>query len=1028
MPYIRFVFFFIFAQFFYVSNTSATHLAGGTITYEYVSDSVYDIYLAYYRDCRGVPFSNPSSKTYLNCKSTGKRTTLALTLISIKDITFVCSGTKKPCNPKNTYGAGNGLEEHLYKVRIDFRKSTYQSYYSCGNLIIETGQCCRNSALNTGLANKNYYNYVLFNVNKAPKNSSPAFKSAPKRKLCCNQPAYWDFDATDKDGDSLSYHLSDPLISWNSPAKYSSSFSKDKPLKVYGTTTNPKSTPPSGFYLDPVAGQLIFTPTGCQDYSGMVETVKEWRKNSKGKYELIGTVNREIQMSVQSCGRNNPPTIKSPYSYSVCEGSKIEFTIKTDDKTISPAANDTVTLSWNKGIPNASFKIVSNTALHQSAKFSWTPSVGSGSKLPYTFTVTANDNHCTIPAVKIVAFRIMVKKNIKTTTTAKTISCGSYIVSGSYDSSVVTKPSYQWNLLDTSGNTITDTSIVQFDRGSFTGNGEVDSFTIMKPGIYVISSRAYKTGYCSGYDFDTISSIGVLELIEPEDTFICKDQKFEFGFVDSISSLITSQEWTWNSQSDTNKIFSAKMDLDSSYLFVKAKGTDGCEQIDSVELNAIYQPQLVDLKDSIYCKLTGYPIYTAVDELDSGNVSNIFTWSTGTKGDTAHITKAGLYWASVSNACGSDRDSFIIRFDLKYDIQLGADMQACDVDSVFLGDSLSRSNVKYKWSTGDTSSFIYAMGDGTVWVQVKNGCGSIIDSIQIQFDQTPIPLNWPDTLRYCDTINANYNALNSGATYLWNDGSTSQTKQIVSDGWKWVEVASKHCGIERDSTFVILNYSPRADLGADTIVYCDVVDDVYDAGNVGAKYLWDDGSSNQTKIIDTVGWHFVKVQSKHCGSNQDSVYADLIFSPSVDLGNDTTINTSFNLTLDAGEQDVEYLWSTNDTTQTISVSNLGTYWVEISNVCDTVRDSITISKNSGVFDADRFSQVSIIPNPSTGLFEVFSAGSPIINVLVFDELGRKVNCTSNSSSIFSINDVLPGVYFVQVKLETALIRRKLIVQ
>ncbi len=50
----------------------------------------------------------------------------------------------------------------------------------------------------------------------------------------------------------------------------------------------------------------------------------------------------------------------------------------------------------------------------------------------------------------------------------------------------------------------------------------------------------------------------------------------------------------------------------------------------------------------------------------------------------------------------------------------------------------------------------------------------------------------------------------------------------------------------------------------------------------------------------------------------------------VDLGIDTTICVDEILTLDAGVG-VSYVWNTGDTTQTIDIDTLGTYWVEVTN-------------------------------------------------------------------------------------------------
>ena len=70
-------------------------------------------------------------------------------------------------------------------------------------------------------------------------------------------------------------------------------------------------------------------------------------------------------------------------------------------------------------------------------------------------------------------------------------------------------------------------------------------------------------------------------------------------------------------------------------------------------------------------------------------------------------------------------------------------------------------------------------------------------------------------------------------------------------------------------------------------------------------------------------------------------------SLSIDLGQDTVICDNDELTLDAGIQALSYLWSTGEDSQTITISSMGTYWVEGSdtNGC-TSRDTIEVTSCS----------------------------------------------------------------------------------
>ena len=65
--------------------------------------------------------------------------------------------------------------------------------------------------------------------------------------------------------------------------------------------------------------------------------------------------------------------------------------------------------------------------------------------------------------------------------------------------------------------------------------------------------------------------------------------------------------------------------------------------------------------------------------------------------------------------------------------------------------------------------------------------------------------------------------------------------------------------------------------------------------------------------------------------------------PTVNIGRDTSICSGSSLTLNAGNAGATYLWSTGATTQTISVNSSGIYWVDVTNVSGTTRDSINVT-------------------------------------------------------------------------------------
>ena len=85
-------------------------------------------------------------------------------------------------------------------------------------------------------------------------------------------------------------------------------------------------------------------------------------------------------------------------------------------------------------------------------------------------------------------------------------------------------------------------------------------------------------------------------------------------------------------------------------------------------------------------------------------------------------------------------------------------------------------------------------------------------------------------------------------------------------------------------------------------------------------------------------------------SDPDAIAVTVSQYPVVNLGPDTAIFQGQSLTLDAGNPGSAYLWSTGATTQTILVSQAGTYSVTVSNNCGEDWDDIQVSVITGVTD------------------------------------------------------------------------------
>ena len=148
------------------TNTKATHLMGGDITYLNLGSDSFEVTVTIYRDCNGIPISN----SLLEVSTGSGSANYTLQLISVKDITGV-----NPNCPQSSKCSGSyqyGIEEHIYKANVKLFASSSCEY------TFSWQQCCRNSNITTGAANELFYIHTTYNKCLAPNNSSPSFFSS----------------------------------------------------------------------------------------------------------------------------------------------------------------------------------------------------------------------------------------------------------------------------------------------------------------------------------------------------------------------------------------------------------------------------------------------------------------------------------------------------------------------------------------------------------------------------------------------------------------------------------------------------------------------------------------------------------------------------------------------------------------------------------------------------------------------------------------------------------------------------------
>jgi gliding motility-associated-like protein len=93
--------------------------------------------------------------------------------------------------------------------------------------------------------------------------------------------------------------------------------------------------------------------------------------------------------------------------------------------------------------------------------------------------------------------------------------------------------------------------------------------------------------------------------------------------------------------------------------------------------------------------------------------------------------------------------------------------------------------------------------------------------------------------------------------------------------------------------------------------------------------------------IDSTGKYYLSAINR-CGTGSDTINIDSLFKRTLDLGNDTVICLGDSMILDISDTSATYLWNDGFKKAKRVIDSTGIYWGESSNLCGTIRDTISI--------------------------------------------------------------------------------------
>jgi hypothetical protein len=271
----------IFALALFISiQARASHLMSGEISYEHIGNGNYKILLSLFRDCQGIPMSQPQ----LNITSSCSNYTLSPDLLSTGFSSLYCNAIPSNCNG----GSFPGYEYFVYADTINLAP--------CSDWKISYSECCRNATpINVFGSSSGMFMIESTLNNSFSENSSPVFSYQPLMLVPYNSPVCINNTTYDYDGDSIVYSLIAPTFAANQSAPYQNGFSATDPFGIgslmsfnsqSGNICKPASSGMTGAYL-------------------LAIKAEEFRNGT-----LIGSIVRDVQMIQIATGSGSPLSIE----------------------------------------------------------------------------------------------------------------------------------------------------------------------------------------------------------------------------------------------------------------------------------------------------------------------------------------------------------------------------------------------------------------------------------------------------------------------------------------------------------------------------------------------------------------------------------------------------------------------------------------------------------------------------------------------------------------------------------------------
>ncbi len=375
---------------------------------------------------------------------------------------------------------------------------------------------------------------------------------------------------------------------------------------------------------------------------------------------------------------------------------------------------------------------------------------------------------------------------------------------------------------------------------------------------------------------------------------------------------------------------------------------NGCQATDNttISLTEPNAPSVDAGANQTICE--GQSVTLTASNPDNANIS----WDNNISDGVAFTPNVGTTTYTVTaslNGCTST-DNVIVTVNQNPTPVIVGNLSFCSGSSTSL--STSTTYVTYSWLPNNETSQsinVNTAGNYSVTVTDANACSG---SAQVNVVENPNPIpTITGNLNVCYGETSVLDAGSGYTSYLWSpNNETSQSINVNTSGTYSVTVFDNNdcSGTAQATVNVSADLTPTI---TGVLSICSGTPTTLDAGAGYSSYHWSNSETTQTINVTTGGTYSVTVSDGNCtGVNQVTVTENE--NPTPTITGDSIICEGNSTNLSVGSY-ASYSWNTSQNSQSINVSQAGTY-------------EVTVTTNAGCTGTDEFT-VNVVPGVSVSI-------------------------------------------------------------